>query len=365
MVPAITDVARIAAMPDPALRNREITACYHQLSSALSASFGPVANWCTFATWASRQAGVTIRGDDLRTALQQRLASAPAVATAISQLAALAQLYHPTEARALAAMVRELMQRPPALERAAAAVARGNLKVFAEIGHEFARFLAELPDSRTRTPENVQRFVAALRAGDPPDGQQLLRDAFSAYVDAAAATHEKQRSQLVLYANLLVGLHEQTRLQPEIRAALDAVRDDLAGLRPRLVRRLLPSWWLRLRRVLARLRGRPLPLDVGIDRLIDQLCAELREVITAELMTLDLPTGTLRLGRTQPPAFPPSLQQLDYPPLLALVARPEFGPAVPRADERDWSDFSYRMHFIARLFRSHQESAELLQAPAS
>jgi hypothetical protein len=82
-------------------------------------------------------------------------------------------------------------------------------------------------------------------------------------------------------------------------------------------------------------------------------------------MTLDLPTGRLRLGRTQPQSFPASLQQLDYPPLLALVARPELATPAPRADERDWSDFGYRMHFIAQLFRTHQERAELLQAPVS
>jgi hypothetical protein len=32
---------------------------------AMTKRLGPCANWCTFATWASRQAGQTIRGEDL------------------------------------------------------------------------------------------------------------------------------------------------------------------------------------------------------------------------------------------------------------------------------------------------------------
>ncbi|HEX6063354.1 MAG TPA: hypothetical protein VFZ04_03990 [Longimicrobiales bacterium] len=358
--PSVTEVERIAGLAEPAGRNREITACYHQLSRALCESLGAVANWCTFATWASRQAGSTIRGDDLRAALDQQLARATELAAVIRQAAALARQAHPAQARQLEETIRSFLRQQGALQRASAAVARGNLKVFAEIGREFARFLEAFPDAESRTPPNLQRFLATLRPGPPPDGQQLLRDAFAAY-HAACTTHETQRSQLVLYANLLVGFHEQTRLQPEIREALDTARAELDGLRAPLLRLLVPSWWLRLRQAITRALGRRLPLDAAIDRIIDQVCEEIREVITAELMTLALPTGTLRLGRTQSASFPPSLQQMDYPPLVQFLARPELARTVPRPDERDWSEFSYRMHFIAQLFRAYQETPELQQ----
>src|SRR4051812_50188242 len=40
----------------------------------MAASAGGVgANWCTYATWASRQAGSTIRGEDLGDDLQRRV----------------------------------------------------------------------------------------------------------------------------------------------------------------------------------------------------------------------------------------------------------------------------------------------------
>ena len=51
-------------MRDPVLRNLEITHCYWRLAQAVARRTGVGANWCTFATWASRQAGSTIRGED-------------------------------------------------------------------------------------------------------------------------------------------------------------------------------------------------------------------------------------------------------------------------------------------------------------
>jgi hypothetical protein len=59
------DVRRIAAIANPVIRNLEITQCYSRLAAAFAARGGEGANWCTYATWASRQAGRTIRGEDL------------------------------------------------------------------------------------------------------------------------------------------------------------------------------------------------------------------------------------------------------------------------------------------------------------
>ena len=64
-VPTEQDVVRIAAIQDHVIRNLEITACYSELAAAARARLGAAADWCTFATWASRQAGSTIRGEDL------------------------------------------------------------------------------------------------------------------------------------------------------------------------------------------------------------------------------------------------------------------------------------------------------------
>ena len=52
---------------------------------------------------------------------------------------------------------------------------------------------------------------------------RLLADAFRAYYRCALHHRLRPRAaQLVLLANLKIGFHEQTRLQPEITAAIDA-----------------------------------------------------------------------------------------------------------------------------------------------
>ena len=71
-VPTVADVERIAALGDPVLRNLQITQCYCELSRLFAArTGGEPANWCTFATWASKQAGQTIRKEDLRRAFER------------------------------------------------------------------------------------------------------------------------------------------------------------------------------------------------------------------------------------------------------------------------------------------------------
>jgi len=59
--PSVAEVARIVALDNRVIRNLEITECYSRLSQAMQTRTGAAANWCTFATWASRQAGSTIR----------------------------------------------------------------------------------------------------------------------------------------------------------------------------------------------------------------------------------------------------------------------------------------------------------------
>ena len=71
--PTESDVTRIAALHDPAARNTQITEAYWQLSAETERRILGHANWCTFATWASRQAGVTIRHEDLADTLRERL----------------------------------------------------------------------------------------------------------------------------------------------------------------------------------------------------------------------------------------------------------------------------------------------------
>jgi hypothetical protein len=195
-----------------------------------------------------------------------------------------------------------------AFELASDAVARGNLKVFAEIGLVFARWLED-----------------GVAPGEPP----LLRQAFARYA-------QRRSAEQIVLANLEIGLHEQTRLQPEIREALDA------ALAP-----VIPLW--------RRIVGWP------VQRKLTQLS---RQVISRSMMVLTLPGTVLSLGRHLEAEYPELLRTLENPELEQLLAR--FEPVPPAIDDcgaRDWSELRQRMHYIVHLFRAYHERGELASPP--
>ena len=69
----VEKIDAIASLTEPVLRNLQITQCYYELSKAFASRMNLGANWCTFATWASKQAGQTIRREDLQHTLELAL----------------------------------------------------------------------------------------------------------------------------------------------------------------------------------------------------------------------------------------------------------------------------------------------------
>src|SRR5262245_26316960 len=207
--PRVDTVERIAAVDNPVIRNLEITECYADLSAAMRARTGDAADWCTFATWASRQAGNTIRGEDLLDAFDRHLGHRSWLLAPLSSLSRVLLrkgLFQPTTR--LGRILSQIHTPFDAFERASAKVAEGNLKVFAEIGREFARFMATVPiDAHAESPEFVT-FAAGLRPGPPPDGQDLLKEAFGYYQHQLSETEKPARAAWILLANLKIGLHE-------------------------------------------------------------------------------------------------------------------------------------------------------------
>jgi hypothetical protein len=303
MRPSPEEVLRIAAVGDPVIRNLQITECYSRLAAAVAGTSVAGANWCTFATWASRQAGRTIRGEDLLDRLERELGRD-------------AELLHPIRSfwrwllrrgllrpdTRLGRLVRVLHTPFDAIELAGDAVARGNLKVFAEIGLVFARWLDD---------------------GGIPAEPALLHRAFTRLADPA-------EPELVVLANLEIGLHEQTRLQPEIQEAMEA------AVAPRKRQRIL-GW----------------PLQRQLTRLS-------RELITESFMVLSFPGAVLSLGtHLDRPLTEPANDELR-----ALLA--DYEPVPPAVDDcgaKDWSVLDQRMHYIAHLFRAYHEDGELASPP--
>src|SRR6187399_1806283 len=91
--PTVEDVKRIAATVDPVLRNLFITQCYCELSTVFAKRTGIMANWCTFATWASKQAGQTIRRHDLKRTLEALLIKEKGFEETLSLVVSLAKKF--------------------------------------------------------------------------------------------------------------------------------------------------------------------------------------------------------------------------------------------------------------------------------
>jgi len=352
--PTTTDVRRIGAIENPVIRNLEITECYARLAAAFARqSGGAGANWCTYATWASRQAGETIRGEDVLEDVQRRLAEARWLAHPLRTLwRRLLQHGLLQPGTRLGRLTAEIHTPLDAVGRASGAVARGNLKVFTEIGLEFARRLEDEP---------LARFLQGLTDGGPPEGQRLLRQAFAHYDRQRAEADPKAHAELGVLANLEIGLHEQTRLDEQIGEAVNAPLATQEELGRRTLVALFPSaetWW----RVV---RGPAIALFGSFASLLQRASTRVaREVITESLMVLSLPGRVLALGQNLADPFPEVLREPLNADLIALVARYE--PAPPAPDDcgaLDWSDLHQRMHYISHLFRAFHLDEALAGPP--
>jgi hypothetical protein len=366
-MPSPADIQRIANLADPVLRNLQITQTYHELASDLRTVTGAGANWCTFATWASKQAGQTIRHEDLARAAMMLLRISPAIESAMDRIAArAAQLGQDLDRARLRDTLFTAVGLRPAVVRAGEAVARGNLKVFAELGPIFVRYVDTFAPDQSFDAGKTARFAESLLPGEPPDGQGYLREAFTTYAQARFATDAIAQAQLQFHATVLIGAHEQVRLQPDIVAALDApFTESVEDTRRRILSVVLPGFVVSLRYRLSRLLGRTLPLDHELDQLIEAVRTGLRELTSRFLMTLRLPDGkNLRLGRDLRTTFAPSLQQVHDAKLRELIARFDATPdSLDDTGARDWADFADRMHFILDYFRCYAEHANLFAPP--
>jgi hypothetical protein len=360
--PDVEEVLRIAAISNPVIRNLEITYCYSRLAEAVAARSGQGANWCTFATWASRQAGRTIRGEDLLEHLARRLREGRELLHPVASLwrwLLRRGLFQPQTR--LGRMTAQLHTPFDAFERASEAVARGNEKVFEEIGLEFARYLHECPPDAPPNSAEFQRFLDRLRPGDPPEGQRYLRQAFTRYERERFEAEPKARTELVVLANLEIGLHEQTRLQPEIRAALDAPYVTHEDLGRRLLEAVLPrarGWRTAARRPAAAVLGL---LGSSAQRVAS---ATAREIITQSFMVLSLPGRVLTLQAHLDDPYPEPLREPGNHELNELLGL--FEPVPPAPDDcgvLDWSDLEQRMHYIVHLFRALHANEDLGQPP--
>ena len=346
----LTDLQRIARLTQPVLRNLLITQRYHDLSHDLAGALGRAdANWATFATWASKTAGRSIREEDVPPELTQFLRKEAALDQRfdhfyrrLGPLARFAPRLDPFEvARAILAEV-------------ARQIAEGNLRVYAELAPLFAEF-AHFAAASERSEAALETFLAQRTPG-PADrgGQDALKLAFGSYYRATTTQDPAVRSELILLGNVMIGLHEQTRLQDNIAGALNApfseavyVRFGAAG--PAFLRPLL----------CALIRG-------GVRLFARGLLDDWRRLATRFMMKLATPDGdTIPLGADLPQErFDPLLTKLENTELLAVLRRYDAHLDTTRGSAAlDWTILQDRMRFIAELFRVNQRDPSWFDQP--
>lgn len=351
-------VREIVALDEqPIVRNLLITDAYHRLTLAMAQLLpGGDLAWPVFATWASKQAGVFIRQEEIPRALFEAL-----------------ELERVALVRAI-------------LDGISRFIIGGNKIVFEELGLAFASFIETFAEPSARTEANLNTLLANFSEGESmpdqvtitPDGalvrkgdggQSLVRTALRHYFEALRETQVDARAELMLLANVECGLHEQIRLQPYIGGALDAPIGEL-------------------------LRVAKVPDHPLAERSVDLA----RRVSTELLMTMTLPHEVIDLGcDLKAPVgasmWPTELSHLRHPTLLALAERvgayetrerelefpdrvegwvndfmTKLGLARPEAQgtgAKRWSRLDDRMRFIFEFFRSRQRDAALLGSPFS
>jgi hypothetical protein len=362
-----TDIAKISGLEDAVLRNLYITQRYHDLSQALGETIGgPSVNWSTFATWASKTAGQSIRNEEVPPFVADLVSDAEDDAMHhLGKIASIVDAIVPTtgfHASFLLAPVKET------LGTVSKSIGDGNLKVFAELAPIFVRFCETMRSASSPTQAVLTGFIETL---DPrptaQGGQDQLRLAFTNYFQALVETDDVDKARRMLAGNCQIGVHEQTRLQPQIAEAMDAPIDDI--LKKHLYASLGTGAGKGVfQRLVAAVEA---PLG-GLTDLVEDLW---ERIATRHLMSLALPGGSkLPLGRNIPKDaasrdfLPAPLQNVTAPTdLVSLIKQYDRarGATDVGSGSVDWRVLEDRMNFIVNLFRSRQLDAELLEPPFS
>jgi hypothetical protein len=351
-----TDVEDICSLRDDAYRNRWITYAYWSISQRLREQLiGNNASWCTFSTWSSRTIGENLRLDKATRRIEELIYDEQ---TSIS----------PRDHSWLLRLQYQMSTRDNGA--AQLALALGNRLIFHEIGYAVIRLLDWVAANPGSPLEEWQQYRATELQPYPEkdlfplprSGPEQLWTGLDCYLKAAQTQNDRDKAQLVLWGNVLLGAYEQERADPMLKVALEpfpdrfvrvveANPDDPAAL-------ALPkgrtSWALQ-------------PAS-PLHRVVSELFGTL---MTRGVMALDAPLFTwsirpLRLGRRIPaPAaganlYPPALRDLDDSALSELVGQHDRSRGTPAGTAaHNWTRFEDRMNYIVNLFRTGQQDMNL------
>jgi hypothetical protein len=294
-------------------------------------------NWCSFATHASKTAGQALRHELMPRYLRSAMIRMAGFENTFVFLDGL-------DARDESQLGAWDGRLGDALRRLSHLVSQGNIIVFRELAWPFAAFIDTFRKDWRPNEAKFQEFLAQnLRPGLLEDGgQDYLIEAFWAFYRARYERDAKKKAEHILHGNLLIGLHEQTRLQPQIEQAMavplklfskTSSSEDVGRRQSALTRRAIS------------------------------------QAVTQMMMSITLPSRELRLSKnvvapTGVTSYPKDLLVIESPRCLELVRAFEFGQdTLSGSAAENWASLRDRMSFVVDFFRSHQQYQRMWESP--
>ncbi|MHB2016916.1 MAG: hypothetical protein ACYCW6_08240 [Candidatus Xenobia bacterium] len=295
-------------------KNHHITDTYTRQSKELQQMLGPDsgANWATFASWASNRAGQAIANQDDpggRTGRDLNQIGAAIPSWAYSALGPVGSLFG-SDAH------NKFSQYDRAYQQESIQAAKGNQKVFADISPPMQSFIDTFKGEKSPNATKWNQFESGLK--QQGKSQELI-DGLHQYYNAMFQSGDA-KAQSITAGNLLIGLHEQQYLQPNIQAAFPPGQGK-------------------------EYTGQAAPARIGSQ---------------AYNLAQDLPRDPVNHGGN----WAPQLQNITNPELKKLVE--QYGPSsgtLQGTGAADWTNLNDRMRFITGLFMSRYSDPSLFQNP--
>ena len=359
-------ISTIAEHTEPVLRNLQITQTYSEINLALSELLGKNnVSWCAYATWASKTAGKFIRLENVDAAIEEFLRGKDWAEELIRVIPG-AMTWFGWRVKINDSFLLNILNETA--RAAATEVAKGNLLVFAELAPLYAQFLQLITPHPDQKEQNLAAFLSYLQQNQiEGDSYQKLVQAYSAYQEAIFETDPKAKAELIFYANVLVGYHEQIRLNPAINNSLNApieqiFKKRLLGGLERLIEASIPGFLFLLLSPL---------LKNSLTPVVHRMATDWRKISTKFLMQIEVPDGHLDLSEDIPliayepgKMFPEELAEIRNPALLKVLAELDHSSNSSKGSAaKDWGDLGERMNFIADFFRSAQQDKQLFWPP--
>lgn len=331
------------------VRNLQITVGYYKVGRGMRKFISDRdVNWFGFGTYASKTAGRAIRHETLPGPIKSAMVRAAGYDNTYMYLHDVLETAEDPSKQNPDNLVWKVLSQVSLL------LSQGNLLIFKELAWIFVDMMATFSNDWQPDDTKWGAFldkhckIGAIEEG----GQDLLRESLSYFYQSRFETDDKKKAELILMANLLIGFHEQTRLQPVIEKAL-AVPFDI------FTKGLIPDDDEKPDNLPQKISRR----TIGFSRKM-----VLRSV-TKMLMSYTLPTRELKVGidlvaPTGMINFPPELLTIENPRCKELVMTFSTGmDTISGSAAHNWGNLMDRMNFLVDFFRSYQHYKPLLQKP--